>query len=93
LREPRLIGLPAIRLPSIAPLIGSNGTMRKKLFRCDECDPAVIFHGRTPYDYHMRTHKRLALPASRQVAPKRPPVWYDDSGAESVTDEGEQPNA
>ncbi len=62
---------------------------KKRLYRCDTCDPALIFYGRTPYDIHMRTHKRLALPAPRLMPPKRPQGCYDDTGAESATDEGE----
>ena len=62
---------------------------KKKIYRCDQCDPPAIFYGRTPFDLDQRTHRRLALPKPKEMAPKRPPVCYDDDEAGSLTDEGE----
>ena len=62
---------------------------KRKIYRCDKCDPPAIFYGRQGYEMDQRTHKRLELPKPRLLPPKRPQACYDDTGAESATDEGE----
>ena len=61
---------------------------RKTIYQCERC--IQLFSGRVAFDYHMNAHRRTDPPKKKEIAPKRPRIWYNDTdGNPPDIDQGE----